>query len=322
MNRNSPNPDEEVSAQAESAGLRMFQTWRHLLNDCAAKPTAKRVHALRVNTMRLQATLDSLLADNDSESPERAVAKRWKKRARRLRRRLSVVRSFDVHLINLAHLRDSLTAPGKGRTQSARASLRQLADFERQLKLDRRTAARKLALALRDRLDRLSRRSLEVAALLPSPTASSPGSTLHHLIAELQIVLAGAPKLDAGSLHGFRKQIKKLRYVAEPLIESDPRIAQFAKALKAMQDAIGEWHDWQTLAKESARVFASHTKQVDLTALMEARVAESLQHALRFCESSIAQLIPRRAQDGAHSGNPPRKRAQSVAPARAGRRSA
>jgi CHAD domain-containing protein len=290
MNRSSPNPDQEVAAQAEPAAARLFRTWRQLLCDCAAKPTRKRVHALRVVTMRLQAVVASCLADRASKSPTRAVAKPWKKRSKRLRRRLSVVREIDVHLIKLAHLRDNLTATGKARTQSARASLRQLTEFERKLKKDRRAVARDLAFTLRDRLDRLSRRSLEVEALLSPQSASSPAGASHRLIAELQAALAGAPKLDAGSLHDFRKQIKRLRYVAEPHMESDPRIAQFAKTLKAMQDVIGEWHDWQTLATESARVLADRTSQADLTALLEARVAESLEHALGLCESSIAQL--------------------------------
>ena len=320
MSRNPRNSEADVASAAESAAARLFRNWRQFLNDCAARPTRKRVHALRVTTMRLQSTIDSCLAGQSSDSSLRAVAKRWKKRAKRLRRRLSVVRSFDVHLINLARLRASLKAPSETHNQSARAGLRHLADFERQLKQDRRTAARKLALALRDRLDRLSRRSVEVEALLQPTSASSAGSTFHSLIAELQTAIAAAPNLDAGSLHDFRKQIKKLRYVAEPLTEGDPHIAQFARALKVMQDAIGEWHDWQTLANASARASADSTKQGDITVLLEARVAESLHHAVRVCECSRAQLIPHAAKD-ALSDNPPRKIPQSVVPARVFRRS-
>jgi len=268
--------------------------------------------------MRLQAIVDSCLA-NPGE-PALAVMKRWQRRAKRLRRRLSAVREIDVHLIKLAQLRARLTSSDKTHTQAEPESLRQLAAMEGRLKQDRRALAKKLALALRDRLDRLSGLSVDVGALLPSQSASSLAGSSHHLIAELQTAIAAVPILDAGSLHDFRKQIKKLRYVAEPRMQSDFRIAHFAQALKAMQDAIGEWHDWLTLAKEAmAADGATHS---DLVAVMNIRVAESFEHAVVCCKSSIAELIYSREPDEVLSAHPARKPLETVTSARAIRRSA
>lgn len=302
MNREAPSPKRQTAREAEPARARLFRAWHQFLNDCAAEPTKKRVHGLRVTTMRLQASIDACLANQtrdrarnqEAQSPALAAAKRWKKQAKRLRRKLSVVRSFDVYLIKTTVLRDFFPARRSFAQGSVRgskqAALRHLAAFQSRLKKDRRTAAKKLAQALHHRLDRLTRLGFELEALLPSDPAQSSENIHRRMLADLKSVLAAQPKLSAGSLHGFRKQIKGLRYRAESESEGDARIAHFAKAIKVMQDAIGEWHDWMTLAEEASGQPGKRSELAVLAALLETRAAESLKQALQVCRSSIAEL--------------------------------
>jgi CHAD domain-containing protein len=73
-------------------------------------------------------------------------------------------------------------------------------------------------------------------------------------------------QLDAGNLHDFRKGAKKARYIAESAAE-DAHALTVGKALKKLQDEIGDWHDWLVLADE-ARV-ALGDEGEDLIALLD-----------------------------------------------------
>jgi CHAD domain-containing protein len=73
--------------------------------------------------------------------------------------------------------------------------------------------------------------------------------------------------LHAGNLHDFRKRAKKARYIAEVAAEGDRKAQQVARALKELQDDIGEWHDWLVLADE-AHAASVHDLQ-PLKALIE-----------------------------------------------------
>ena len=57
--------------------------------------------------------------------------------------------------------------------------------------------------------------------------------------------------LDAGNLHDFRKGAKKARYMAELAAQGDEHAEAVGKALKKLQDEIGDWHDWLVLAEEA-----------------------------------------------------------------------
>jgi hypothetical protein len=59
------------------------------------------------------------------------------------------------------------------------------------------------------------------------------------------------PVLEADNLHDFRKGAKKARYVAEAGGD-EPFAAAIAKAIKRIQDVIGDWHDWLVLGEEAA----------------------------------------------------------------------
>ena len=76
------------------------------------------------------------------------------------------------------------------------------------------------------------------------------------------------PLLDAENLHDFRKATKKARYVAESGAEGQA-YSSVAKALKRVQDAIGEWHDWLCLREEAEAALGKDAP--DLTCIPGAR---------------------------------------------------
>ncbi len=73
-------------------------------------------------------------------------------------------------------------------------------------------------------------------------------------------------QLDAGNLHDFRKGAKKARYMAEAGGD-DERAGMVGSALKKLQDAIGDWHDWLMLDEEAHRVLGGD--EAGLTAEVE-----------------------------------------------------
>jgi CHAD domain-containing protein len=80
------------------------------------------------------------------------------------------------------------------------------------------------------------------------------------------------PLLDKENLHDFRKGAKKARYVAES-DEHDCAAATMAKAIKRVQDAIGDWHDWVVVAEEAHEALGKDG------ALLQAELGSRAQHA-------------------------------------------
>jgi CHAD domain-containing protein len=85
------------------------------------------------------------------------------------------------------------------------------------------------------------------------------------------------PLLDKENLHDFRKGAKKARYVAES-DDSDPAAVAMAKAVKRVQDAIGDWHDWTVVAEEAQEALGKNG--TSLQSELEARAQHAYAHAL------------------------------------------
>ena len=95
------------------------------------------------------------------------------------------------------------------------------------------------------------------------------------------------PLLDAENLHDFRKATKKARYVAESAAEKEP-YSSVAKALKRVQDAIGDWHDWQCLCEEAETALGKDAP--DLIAHLEREVERHFAAAMKTTQTMRARL--------------------------------
>jgi len=271
--------------------------WRELLAKCVHKPTRKRVHGLRVLTLRLQAQAEHWVHENVAGEPFVEQAQRWSKQADRLRKALSPGRDADVYLQMLKTLRGPALRDAGENCQSSRDYARELERLERRLKRKRETAEKKLQTAIEKRATRLERRSREFEAGL---TASPMGAVVDCLRAVHQIVTelaAAAPTLNAESLHAFRKRAKTARYLAEVSAGHDTVARRQAVLLKKMQNAAGVWHDWQTLAEMAVRLLGAHEKS-GLARLLQTLANRSLENALGECRRTMAQLVELGVRDG------------------------
>jgi CHAD domain-containing protein len=291
MNSDSRALEPKGTASAKPGWHQQFEDWRGLLKECQRKPNKGRVHGLRVATLRLEAAVEHGLGGS-------RAAKRWTRQAEKLRGALSRVRETDVHLSKLTSLRPSLAPSSLGYApRSSRLTLRQIDVLERSLKKERKGEAKRLSADIEARRDRLEHASQAADAELGSalPFEAVPGiETIRTMLAA---VASEFPKLDADSLHDFRKGIKKVRYQAEQLGRTDTDSKKFAVALKRMQDASGEWHDWHALAKIAEPKFGPPSRRGGLSELLETLAGESLDKALEFCAGQIAELLGRTVED-------------------------
>ncbi len=96
------------------------------------------------------------------------------------------------------------------------------------------------------------------------------------------------PVLDPGNLHDFRKGAKKARYVAEA-DDNDPWAKAIGKAIKQVQDAIGDWHDWLVLGEEAAQALGA--AGAPLCERIAAGVAIRFTRAMRTTERMRRRLL-------------------------------
>jgi CHAD domain-containing protein len=275
-----------------------FEVWRGLLDDCLRKPKKKCVHALRVATLRLEAEVEQGLQSHKAHDLAVHAAKRWRNQAVKLRRALSDVREIDVHLARLAVLCTSLATHGDYQPRSSRQSLHRIGTLQSWLKQERRTAAKQLSAAMDARRERLLRVSREIESHFPGRDSSDKKRGAQTVLGMMDQLASDFPRLTTDSLHDFRKRVKKVRYQADLLASAEPAIASLAGVLKRMQDAIGEWHDWQDLAKLALRRFGKHSDDGGLQELLATQTDESLEKALSFCARELARFQHASREDG------------------------
>ncbi len=260
-----------------------IESWRELLERCGRKPTKKRVHALRVATLRIQAEVEDELKELPRASHEAQAMIRFGKVAEKLRDALGGVRELDVWIGKIQGLRESLSGSMTYVPRSSRETSRQLERLEGRLTRKRESAGEKLAAQIGKRQDNL----LSAARELEKSTrgrADSDEDRAEKLLKEFAVIVAEFPTFDEENLHEFRKSIKKIRYVAE-VHEADPRCERIAAQMKKVQGSIGEWHDWQVLARTAGH--GKHAKGAEAVELLSGLTAEAFEKALATCDGVV-----------------------------------
>ena len=158
------------------------------------------------------------------------------------------------------------------------------------LKSERKHLARGMQKQIRKRQHGLAERQAAVLNAIGSVPLESvrTGRSADAVALEDFVLAADAmPLLDAENLHDFRKVTKKARYVAESAAEKGP-YSSVAKALKRIQDAIGEWHDWQCLLEEAGTALGKDAP--DLSAHLEREVERHFAAAMKTTQTMRARL--------------------------------
>jgi CHAD domain-containing protein len=275
-------------------------TLKQNLELCAQNPTVDAVHDIRTGTRRIEATLDATLRrhlpaahPSDGAVPIRDAALRWQRLLKKIRRAAAPVRDLDVHRKLLEKLVQR-SANAKASPQAAAPpptpTEQQAEDLVAWLRHTRHEQAQplmKIAAKWAARLD------AHLAALEPALLASnarratsrSAAVTALEAFARLAMQMQ---QLDAGNLHDFRKGAKKARYMAEAGGE-DEQAGAVGKALKRLQDEIGDWHDWLVLAEEANRALGPQA--VELIALLETQRDQHYALAMKTTERMRGRLM-------------------------------
>lgn len=222
-----------------------LQKLRKSLKKFPSDPTADDVHQLRTRARRVESILQAL--EMDSASNEKKLLSGLKS----IRSRAGKVRDRDV-----------LTGyvVGLGMKDDPNCVLR----LVHHLGVQRQHQARKLhsvvqkhAVELRRRLKQSRRKVDSVVVRFAKAKfdlerkggGESEEGPLHAMSVALRLSkeLAAVPRLGPNNLHAYRLEVKRLRYVLEMADSDGGKQQPFLQALKQVQDAIGEWHDWVEL---------------------------------------------------------------------------
>jgi CHAD domain-containing protein len=260
-------------------------TLRGNLEKCTADPDVDPVHDLRTGTRRVQAMVEALLRERNDEA-FRQAADHWLKLLKKLRRAAAPVRDLDVHRKLLRKLvkygGDHTGAGGTAKTSTgvvtepapdvteAPATALPVTVVEQQADhLDTwlHHARQHQAAGLKKKAAKWLAKFDEEAAV-PETTISGPHKNRRRPRSAAEVALEAfarlaheIPHLTAENLHDFRKGAKKARYIAESA-QNNPHAQTVAKALKKLQDDIGDWHDWLVLAEEAHTVLGPQGKEL------------------------------------------------------------
>jgi CHAD domain-containing protein len=288
----------QKSAAEFFASLKAHRIER-LLDRCALKPSRKRVHALRVATLRLCAALEHELRGQASDAPAVRAFKQWKKEAAKLRRALRPVRDCQVLRQRLAGVQAGILTASPGSLPAAKDRC-----FGEIQILDDRLVKRchgkseELPVWIDGHRKRLRWLSIELAELLeleeflaPTEVGSGSESTAGGALQLFAALASAFPRLNGGNLHAYRRRLKKAVYLAELSAATDPRALDLARAFKAITDAAGDWHDSQMLAEEADRALHDQGIEDGLAARLKANEKDCLRKALALCRRSAALFL-------------------------------
>lgn len=229
----------------------------------------ERVHKLRTNTRRVEAILHAL------EMHTGRKQRRLLKALKRVRKTAGQVRDMDV----LTGKAAQITVPGE---RNCQVRLLEHLGVERQKKvadLKKRLAAR--GKEIRRGLKRVSAR---LEPLLESANPGEEQKQAESRAAASALKLSGDlgkfGVLGRNNLHEYRIQGKHLRYVLQMAKPADEELVQ---ALSEMQDAIGEWHDWEELIGIAKEVL-DHGAKCGLLRELQQQADAAFDDGLRVAE--------------------------------------
>jgi CHAD domain-containing protein len=228
--------------------------------DQEAAPTG--VHRLRTTIRRIESLVSYAHPELDKKL-ERSLEKMAD-----LRKRAGKVRDLDVQT-------EILGALGNGSSAKDRKTLAGLLEKKRNRQSRRLQSAVKKIQGSKFfvRMDRVAEQAAVLQGGKNRPLA--PLEEARAQLAEMASDFAARQTMKADRLHDARVTLKRIRYLAE-LAEKTPEQNNFIRELKAVQDAIGDWHDWQELTSTAEKRFSDRANCV---LLREARTVLGARHS-------------------------------------------
>jgi CHAD domain-containing protein len=231
--------------------------------------TPKNIHRLRTTIRRIESLVNYAHPDLGKKL-ERSL-----ETLEELRKRAGKIRNIDVQ-------RKLLDKIGNGSTARDRKMLLGILNKKRE-KLAARFSSALAKCADEKFLSRMDRIAEKVAQ---GPSAANQPAPLEE--ARLQLAKLAdqfsSQSIKPTRLHEARIQLKKIRYLAE-LAEESPEGKVFVDEIKAVQDALGEWHDWEYLTRLGEKHFADRVNCAllrEVRALFAARQANAISAITRL----------------------------------------
>jgi CHAD domain-containing protein len=226
------------------------------------KVTPKNVHQLRTTIRRIE-SLITYANPELGKKVERSVRKMAD-----LRKRAGKVRDLDVQVELLAVL-------GNGSTARDKKILAELLEKKRQRQAERLVTAVKKVQDSKffTRIQRIAGEFDQTKAEKVRPQA--PLEEAKSQLGEMAKDFSEHQVIKVGRLHEARISLKKIRYLAEAAEESEAQ-KDFTRQLKIVQDAIGDWHDWQELTATAEKRFSD---RVNCALLREVRALLAARHS-------------------------------------------
>ena len=220
----------------------------------------ERVHRLRTTVRRIESLVSYANPDLDKKL-ERSLEK-----LSDLRKRAGKVRDLDVQAGLLGVL-------ANGSTARDRKTLADLLGKKRERQARRLESAviRLQGSKFFARMDRIAER----AGTEPAQRPLAPLPEARAQLAKMAKDFSSHQTLGLKRLHDARTRLKRIRYVAELAEESAER-KNFIRELKTVQDAVGDWHDWQELTSTAEKRFSD---RVNCALLREVRALLAARHS-------------------------------------------
>lgn len=240
------------------------------------------MHDTRTGTRRIEAALETHLearldaargdagaSTRDGEDELTKAVRAWERLLKKIRGTAAPVRDLDVQrkLLKKLAAEIDMKTPKEGRGGLFAEQVKRLDDALLAEREGLATPLRKDAGRWAAKLDGHFAAFAAAMARKPASRRRKRNAAATALDAFARLA-SQMRQLDARNLHDFRKGAKKARYMAEAGGE-DEHAEAVGKALKKLQDEIGDWHDWLMLADEAHRVLSEDG--TGLTAEIERR---------------------------------------------------
>jgi CHAD domain-containing protein len=238
--------------------------------------SSKSVHRLRTTIRKAESLVDYARPDLGRKQ-EKAM-----KTLAGLRRRAGKVRDLDVQL-------DLLGAIGNGSTAHDR---KVLSEFMKEKRISQAERLKSLIEKIQGKkiFSHLNRITEKIAT--SSASLEGPETPLGRAQGQLSALAAGFARHQNSKpslLHQVRIRMKMIRYLAALGEESEEQ-QRFLEELKAVQDALGAWHDWEELAKTVEKHFGD---RVNCPLLLETRALLAARYAA--ANAAVAALFAKHA---------------------------
>ncbi|MFZ3276369.1 MAG: CHAD domain-containing protein [Candidatus Sulfotelmatobacter sp.] len=255
----------------------IFQKLEQDLVKLSSKPRAQNVHRFRTGTRRLQILLGELSPKMDRNQ------KKLLKLLGRIRKRAGKVRDLDVQLAALRSLK--IPQEPRRKTQMMNRLIELRAQQEKKL---RKAVDRDGVREIRKRLKRAGKNFNPEASRDPLAVATGM----------LEGINRGDAPVTEALLHQYRILSKRARYAAE-FAEPSAKAEKFIAAVKRIQDALGDWHDWLTLT-QTASEHLGEVRESPLVAELHNVTGAKFRHAVAVLLPMRAKPVPAPALEPAH----------------------